>query len=84
MRKTLVSKGSSSARIGFLIACFGAVFAINARADVYNEARPIIEIKNGKLQGVEEYGMLAFKNIPYAAPPVGELRWRPPQPAKKW
>jgi len=84
MRKTLVSKGSSSARIGFLIACFGAIFAINARADVYNEARPIIEIKNGKLQGVEEYGMLAFKNIPYAAPPVGELRWRPPQPAKKW
>lgn len=28
--------------------------------------------------------MQAFKNIPYAAPPLGELRWRPPQPATPW
>jgi para-nitrobenzyl esterase len=84
MRKALVSNCRSSARIGFFVACFGAIFITDSHADVYNEARPIIEIKNGKLQGVEEYGMLAFKNIPYAAPPVGELRWRPPQPAKNW
>ena len=84
MRKALVSKGGSSARIGFLLAGFGAVFAVSARADVYNETRPIVEVRNGKLQGVEEHGMLAFKNIPYAAPPVGGLRWRPPQPAQNW
>ena len=84
MRETPVSKASQSANIGFLIACFGVIFAADSSADVYNEARPIIELKNGKLQGVEEYGMLAFKDIPYAAPPVGQLRWRPPQPAPKW
>ena len=71
-------------KIKVLSAFLITAFAINANADVYNEARPIVEVKNGKLQGVEECGMLAFKNIPYAAPPVGELRWRPPQPAKKW
>lgn len=61
-----------------------AAVALNANASVYDENRPIVGIKNGELQGVEEHGMLAFRNIPYAAPPVGELRWRPPQPAKGW
>jgi para-nitrobenzyl esterase len=46
--------------------------------------RPIIQIENGRLQGAVEYNMQAFKNIPYAAPPVGDLRWRPPQPAISW
>lgn len=53
-------------------------------ASVYDEARPIISVQNGKLQGSPDNGMIAFKNIPYAAPPVGDLRWRPPQPAKNW
>src|SRR5664280_178437 len=66
-------KGRSTIKVRVFLACLAAVFSISVRADVYNEARPILEIKNGKLQGVEEYGMLAFKNIPYAAPPLGEL-----------
>lgn len=61
-----------------------STFVTYANADVYSESRPIVEIQNGKLQGVETNGMLAFKNIPYAAAPVGALRWRPPQPAKNW
>lgn len=65
-------------------AILAAAVALSANASVYDENRPIVAIKNGKLQGVEEQGMLAFRNIPYAAPPVGELRWRPPQPAKGW
>ncbi|MBU3556987.1 carboxylesterase family protein [Polynucleobacter sp. Ross1-W9] len=46
--------------------------------------RPVIQIEAGKLQGTVEYNMHAFKNIPYAAPPVGDLRWRPPQPPASW
>jgi len=47
--------------------------------------RPI-RIESGLIQGVSnpENDVVAFKGIPYAAPPVGDLRWREPQPAAKW
>ena len=38
----------------------------------------------GTLAGTEEGGLHIFRGIPYAAPPVGELRWRAPQPAEAW
>ena len=44
----------------------------------------IVGIKNGKLEGNLESGLYVFKGIPYAAPPVGNLRWMPPQPVKAW
>ena len=44
-----------------------------------NADRPIIKCKNGRFAGYEKDGILIFKGIPYAKPPVGNLRWRPPQ-----
>ena len=44
----------------------------------------IVSTKSGKLEGSLENGLYVFKGIPYAAPPVGDLRWMPPQPAKPW
>ncbi len=38
----------------------------------------------GWLKGYVQEELRVFKGIPYAAPPVGELRWRPPQPAHRW
>lgn len=42
------------------------------------------ETRCGKLQGSEEDGIYSFKGIPYAAPPVGEQRWMPPQDPEPW
>lgn len=39
---------------------------------------------SGKLAGVKQGSVESFKGVPFAAPPVGELRWRAPQPVKPW
>jgi len=43
-----------------------------------------VKVKQGLLQGVSENGLTIYKGIPFAAPPVGDLRWRAPQPAHAW
>ena len=44
----------------------------------------LTEIAQGKLQGVARDGVLRFNGIPYAKPPVGDLRWRMPQAPEPW
>jgi len=47
---------------------------------------PRVKIDTGAIEGIVDSasGVMVFRGIPYAAPPVGDLRWRPPQPAKSW
>jgi para-nitrobenzyl esterase len=44
----------------------------------------IVQTREGLVAGVHEQGAFVWRGIPYAAPPVGELRWRLPQPAARW
>ena len=43
-----------------------------------------VTIDTGTIEGLDTAGVIVFRGIPYAAPPVGDLRWRPPQPPKPW
>jgi len=42
------------------------------------------KVEQGILKGTAEGGLTVYRGIPFAAPPVGDLRWRAPQPAAKW
>ncbi len=56
-----------------------------ATQGVYSVADPSLVLTDaGSLQGVKSDDVVSFKGIPFAAPPVGDLRWRPPQPVKPW
>ena len=47
-------------------------------------AQTNVKTANGVVEGTIENGVRTFKGIPYATPPIGELRWQAPQPVKDW
>jgi para-nitrobenzyl esterase len=48
------------------------------------QVAPVVQTESGAVRGSATETVLAFKNIPYAAAPEGERRWRPPQRAASW
>ena len=80
-------------RIGWTLATLaaGMALATSATAQLAPTALPApapipdqITVHDGTLQGAITDGVASFKNIPFAAPPVGDLRWRSPQPPAPW
>ena len=60
-----------------------AAMLIAAAVPAARAAEPVATDK-GLVQGVDENGLAVYKGIPFAAPPVGDLRWRSPEPPAAW
>jgi para-nitrobenzyl esterase len=60
-----------------------AVFLISAASMAQEGLGPIL-VDGGKVSGDYVDRVFVFKGIPYAAPPVGDLRWKTPQPVRSW
>ena len=76
-----IRQGGAAARragamaVAFALACVAAHAAI---------APLTVRTQYGRVRGALGHGVIAFKGIPYAAPPQGALRWAAPQPPRSW
>ena len=66
-----------SIRLAAVLSLFAATLGLAQQANP-------VKIEQGLALGTSEEGLAVYRGIPFAAPPVGDLRWRAPQPAAKW
>lgn len=67
-----------------LLLCFCLVTILTSGQLTPDGSLPTVKTANGILQGTQISGISMFKGIPFAQPPVGDLRWKAPQPVKNW
>jgi para-nitrobenzyl esterase len=68
----------------FALLAVPAMFALVAVSLTAAQGKDQVTIDTGQLKGAVADGVVSFKGVPFAAPPVGDLRWRAPQPVKAW
>jgi para-nitrobenzyl esterase len=72
------------AGIGSVLGAFATMPSSAQRATCSLDASDVVCTQSGPVKGTVAGAVRAFKGIPYAKPPVGALRFRPPQPAEPW
>jgi para-nitrobenzyl esterase len=63
-----------------VVALLATVLTFSAEA----AAAAVVQTSDGSIEGTARHGVQVFEGIPFAAPPVGKLRWRAPRPVKPW
>src|SRR5687768_1536241 len=80
-------RGVTTSRAISVVLCslMALAAAPSTRTIAFSQApSAVVRVDSGDLQGVVDDGVESFQGIPFAAPPVGDLRWRPPQPPARW
>jgi len=75
----LQSRSKNAGRTGKSLVPIAAIL-------LFTTAGAQIKLDSGLIEGVpaDKAGVRVYKGIPFAAPPIGELRWKPPQPVAPW
>jgi para-nitrobenzyl esterase len=69
----------------FIFFCLKTTMYTSAQNNTISTLSTFVKTQNGTLEGaIEKSGVRSFKGIPFAAPPVGDLRWKEPRPVKNW
>ncbi|HEY5759986.1 MAG TPA: carboxylesterase family protein [Steroidobacter sp.] len=69
---------------GFIGACALLCGCSTSSSSATSAAEPVVDMPVGTVRGAREGDANVFRAIPYALPPVGERRWRPPAPMPRW
>ena len=70
--------------LGVILCVLTAISLGSNAASAATSADLQVKVDSGTVEGKQEGPIRTFLGIPYAAPPVGDLRWKPPAPAAKW
>ena len=73
-------------KLKYFLGLAAAALMTACTAEKPADENPVLTIEGGQIQGVltDSTNVMVYKGIPYAAPPVGDLRWKRPQPVVAW
>jgi para-nitrobenzyl esterase len=81
LRHVIAARTACLSAMALLVQGCGAV---QARQEPATVPGPEVALDSGMIRGVDDGDVLRYRGIRYARPPVGQLRWRPPQPMARW